>query len=330
MIPNKEYSVGIIGAGPAGLSVAIQLKRIGINGVVFAEHFGGTVRNAILLENLLGYPGGISGPAWVDQVRIQYEGWNIPLIKTRVNRVVANQNGYEIHTDSQIVSCSRVVIATGTIPNTLGIGGEDDLVLQNRSYYDMWQFRESQQAGIIPDVSALTAVVIGGGDVAYDYALNLAESFQEVIILQRSADSVALSLLQNRVGGSSKIKVIKPLSPTELTILRDGNGNKNRIIIKAIYSGNDHESPTEGEKTEIIADILFVAIGRLPNLQCLSKNLLPSVTPSDLTPSSQSLFFIGDVAHPSERQVALAMGDGLRVAMAIKRAENLLKTGKKN
>jgi thioredoxin reductase len=49
--------VVIIGAGPAGLSTAIQLKRYGIEPILLEkEEIGGLLRNANLVENYPGFP----------------------------------------------------------------------------------------------------------------------------------------------------------------------------------------------------------------------------------------------------------------------------------
>jgi len=43
---------GIIGAGPAGISEGVQLKRYGIESTIFErDRIGGLVRNAYLVEN---------------------------------------------------------------------------------------------------------------------------------------------------------------------------------------------------------------------------------------------------------------------------------------
>src|SRR4030042_7192079 len=56
----------IIGAGPAGLAAAIQLKRYGIRPLLFERAVvGGLLRNANLVENYPGFPRGITGPGLV-------------------------------------------------------------------------------------------------------------------------------------------------------------------------------------------------------------------------------------------------------------------------
>ena len=50
--------VVLIGAGPACVSAGIQLARSGIDPLIIASDIGGTVRNANLIENLIGFPEG--------------------------------------------------------------------------------------------------------------------------------------------------------------------------------------------------------------------------------------------------------------------------------
>ena len=58
----QTCDIAIIGCGPAGLSAAIQLKRLGEEPLVFeASRVGGLLVNAHLVENYPGFPEGLSG-----------------------------------------------------------------------------------------------------------------------------------------------------------------------------------------------------------------------------------------------------------------------------
>ena len=69
---SKSTSVIIIGAGPAGIACAIQLKRYNIDSIVLEkDEIGGLLKNANLIENYLGFPNGISGKKLVQLINKQ-------------------------------------------------------------------------------------------------------------------------------------------------------------------------------------------------------------------------------------------------------------------
>jgi len=70
--------VVIIGAGPAGISAAIQLKRYGIEPTLLEkEEIGGLLKNANLVENYPGFPNGVPGPELVKLFKKQLENAQI-------------------------------------------------------------------------------------------------------------------------------------------------------------------------------------------------------------------------------------------------------------
>ena len=59
------YDTLIVGGGPAGIAAAIQLKRSGFKVLILEKNkLGGLLRNANLVENYPGFPGGLSGKSW--------------------------------------------------------------------------------------------------------------------------------------------------------------------------------------------------------------------------------------------------------------------------
>ena len=54
----ETVDVIVIGAGPAGIAVSIQLKRYGIEPLVFERNeIGGLLRNANNVESIFGFSG---------------------------------------------------------------------------------------------------------------------------------------------------------------------------------------------------------------------------------------------------------------------------------
>ncbi len=62
---SEYHQLIILGCGPSSLSAAIQLKRANIPFLMITDEMGGLVRNANLIENLLGFPDGIPGKKFV-------------------------------------------------------------------------------------------------------------------------------------------------------------------------------------------------------------------------------------------------------------------------
>jgi thioredoxin reductase (NADPH) len=74
--------VAVVGAGPAGISAAIYLKRAGFEPLVIErDEVGGLLLNANLVENYPGFSPGISGENLVKQFTEQFESLGIEIKK---------------------------------------------------------------------------------------------------------------------------------------------------------------------------------------------------------------------------------------------------------
>ncbi len=107
--------VAIIGAGPAGLAAAIQLKRYGIDLLLFeAEAVGGLLRNANLVENYPGFPGGIPGMQLVRLFAEQLQEQGVTVTCARVTGVSEDGGLFRIEAGGQVYHAQILVIATGS------------------------------------------------------------------------------------------------------------------------------------------------------------------------------------------------------------------------
>jgi thioredoxin reductase len=282
------YKVAVIGAGPAGIAAAIQLKRFGIDPLVFeAEQIGGLLLNANLVENYPGFPGGISGIDLGNLMKAQFIDHNISLMKEKVLSVKYTQekDNFELSTEKNKFSAEYLVVASGTKPRKL-IEFE---YLKANIHYEV-----KELAGFIDK----HVVIIGAGDAAFDYAVNLSET-NTVTILNRGTEKKCLPLLWDR---SKNIKQITYMEKAQISSVENISG---KLKFKV-----DHA----GELCEIIGDKLLVAIGREPELSFFSKETLIK---KDELISKERLYFIGDVKNKIFRQTTIAVGDGVLTAMKI-------------
>ena len=286
----------IIGCGPSSLSAAIQLKRANIEFLMIAEEMGGLIRNANLIENLLGFPNGISGKKMVSIMQETIEMYEIPIMYAKVIDVKYDKKQFWVTTVHDLIfSCEYLIVGTGTIPNILDVPGEEDAFDSNLLFYDIYKFtanRDNIRIGII-----------GSGDAAYDYALNLVNDSNSIEILQRGNQSKALPLLFNRVSEKSNIEVKSNNSVQKIKV------EENKVTVEL----ESKQGPVSKN-----FDIIFVTIGRSPNISLLSPEVRERFLKAEESEwSDAKIWFIGDMKNKKYRQLAIAMGDGIKAALEI-------------
>ena len=79
MKDKLSTQIALIGGGPACATAAIQLVRSGKEVIIIAKEIGGTIKNANLIENLIGFPEGIKGWEFVNLVKTQLLNNKSPL-----------------------------------------------------------------------------------------------------------------------------------------------------------------------------------------------------------------------------------------------------------
>ena len=286
-------SVSVIGAGPAGISLAIQLKRFGIGFFLFEKkRVGGLLRNGYLIENYPGFPKGISGENLSDLFGKHLDLLDIDVIYSKVEVVKFDRkkNRFKIFFDRGIYFSDYVVFATGTVPvYPESVDGFSDEIKGNIF------FEITELIGL----SGKNFLIIGGGDAAFDYALSLSGSNNTTIAL-RSNKPRALSTLVERVRMSDKSEILSGVYIKSIEHNSDGK------LIVSFLGGSENFS--------IRFDSVIFATGRVSDnvlyTELYRDNNLPDMI-------KERALIIGDAKNGIFRQVSIAVGDGLKTAMEI-------------
>lgn len=291
-----KTTVAIIGAGPAGIAAAVQLKRRQIDFLIFEEDRpGGLLKNAHYVENYPGFPLGIPGPKLAALMADHlYALGIIPVHETvrTLEYLETPEAGptFRLTTPGGVYHAERVVAACGTKPRTLEFPETLPPALKERVFYEVVPIAGERRKRIL---------IIGAGDAAFDYALNLA-SANDVIIVNRGERVKALPLLRERAEADARIHYM------ENTVVESvGRGVEKALSV--VLSNSNRKAVEE-------FDFVIGAVGREPRRDFYAPHLLAMSE----TLKSRGLFYeAGDVAGGRFRQASIASGSGIRAAMEI-------------
>jgi len=284
------HDVAVIGAGPAGIAASIYLKRAGIDVILFEkDEVGGLLLNAHFVENYPGFPDGIDGKKLGKFLKEHLDKWKIKTILGEIKQIKIKNNRFILgNAQKDEIEFKAVIIATGTKPQTLNIPGEAELS-KKLVFYEI--------KNLLPIAKPEDIVtVIGGGDAAFDYSLNLADNGVFVELFFRSEKPKCLALLEERVKKCPKIKLHSLLEPVEI------KNDLGQLETKFMSINNNHEILAK-------SDYILIACGRNPNNELLTNDIEKNNIPG--------LYIAGDVQTGRFRQTGIAVGQGIRVAMEI-------------
>ncbi len=296
----EDVRVVIVGAGPAGMASGIFLQRAGLDPVLLEKGVpGGLLRSANLVENYPGFPQGIPGRRLVGRFKSHMLRTGLKPTKALVTRATHSRHSFLVETDTKSFRSKVLIVASGTKPVWMHIRSSG-IPSETRIFSEITDVPRTLLRG-------RRAIVVGGGDAAFDYALNLAGSGDGVTILSRSAPC-CLPLLQERAERLG----VEVLVGHSLESVSTPSGS-------AEIECKMHES-----RKALKADFILMACGRTQEAGFLDPELKRSISGNTAPETSVPGFFVaGDVARGEHRQTAIAVGDGVRAAML---AQDFLKT----
>jgi thioredoxin reductase (NADPH) len=297
---DNSYDVTVIGAGPAGISAAIWCKRLGLNVIIVeqSEKIGGQLQQ--IHNDIIDYPGLISsnGDELIKSFETHLHSLNIPI---HLNEKVLNisRSKKEIVSERRSWFTKFVIFATGSGPRKLNIPGEKELYERNNNH------STSKDIGCF---KGKTVAIIGGGDHAFEGALNIADVAEHVFLIHRSSTFKA-----------RKSFVEQAMSHTNITIKKNCQVTKVNHENDAVKSINIIGK----ENVALAVDVVLIRIGVSPNSNIIpieSNDNVGSYIDIDknLRTSVPWIFATGDiVTPPALSSISTAVSQGMIAAKTI-------------
>lgn len=293
------YDTIVVGAGTAGLTAAIYLRRANKKVLILeANIVGGQIVSTNSIEN---YPGlyKISGAEYASKL---YEQAIDLGAEFKYEKVLNVSKDKVVTTNRGEYTAKTVIIAIGSKNRKLSMPREDELIGKGVSYCATCDgnFYKGQ-----------VVAVNGGGNTAFEDAIYLADIAKKVYLIHRRNEFRADASLVEQAKKKKNIEFIL-----------------NSKIIK--LNGDDKlSSITLNNNKELNIDGLFIAIGKVPetnNFASVVKTTKDGYFESneECLTNQEGIFVAGDAREKELRQLVTATSDGaIATTNAIKYIKNI-------
>ncbi len=311
------YDLIIIGGGPAGLAASVYGASEGLKTVMVERTApGGQAGSSSLIENYLGFPGGVSGAELARRGVTQAIKFGVEIVAQEVCSVEVNGPFRVV----QLVNGTRiaghvVLLATGVRWRQLDAPGL--VPLQGKGVY---YGATMQEASLF---KGETVVIVGGANSAGQAAMHFASFAKEVKMVIRAGELGAgmSDYLMERIERADNIEVLPLTKVAEahgeerlesLTLEHVETGEKSDIATSGLFIFIGAEPGTDfvgalvkrDEKGFILSGVDLMDGGKAPDGWPLERD------PMALETSVPGVFVAGDVRHGSMKRVASGVGEG--------------------
>ncbi len=324
---RSDYDLLIVGAGPAGLGAAVNAASEGLNTIMIeAVAPGGQAGTTSMIENYLGFPGGISGSELATRAVVQARQFGAELLLARSLADIADDGPAYIAvlSDGTRLRGRTLLFASGVEWRRLEVPGIDDL-LGAGLYYG---------AGPSEALASTDSrvVVIGGGNSAGQAVVRFSRYAEKVTLLVRGP-SLAQSMSQYLIDRLGDLPNVEIRLRSQVT----GFDASDRLRAVTVSSA-EHARPAS-----VPADALFICIGGAPRTHGAAgiglamnhagylvtgrdaadrpaRHWALAREPMPLETNLPGVFAAGDVRFGSVKRCAAAIGEGsMAVALAHRR-----------
>jgi len=297
----SEFDVLILGAGPGGLTAGLYLCQAKVNTVLIDIALpGGQVSTTHEVSNYPGFidpqPGYMLSHNMAEQTK---QCGTIYKVAVDVTKIDLDKKEVVID-EFETVKAKKIIIATGTSPNLMGVPGEKEYKGKGISYCATCDAKYYGDKEV---------VVIGGGNSAVEEADFISKFASKITMVHQFDAFTANKQAQEKLFANPKISTLFTHEPR--SFVREGD----KIITEV-------EDLKTKERKKLVSDGVFVFIGMKPNIEMFKDKLELDKwgyvkTDEDMQTSMPGVYAVGDVISKKYRQITTAVADGTIAAIAI-------------
>lgn len=294
----------IIGSGPAGLTAAIYASRAGLNPLVIeGKKPGGQLMSTSFVEN---WPGNkrILGSELMMNMRAHAEHLKARFAPGEIIKTDLSSAPFTLFSNrDETFTTQSLIITTGSKSRTLGCPGEEEYWSKGVSTCAVCD------GAFYPGKKV---IIVGGGDTAMEDASFMSNITNNITVVHIHDKLTASRSMQDRVLANKTISIT--YNSTVTAIKGDGNHVTHVEIT----------NQKTGEKIIKEADVVFIAIGLMPNSgpfkDYVKTNDSGFITTFVGTATSvPGVFAAGDVVDYKYRQAITSAGTGCQAALDAER-----------
>jgi thioredoxin reductase (NADPH) len=304
----QHHRLIILGSGPAGYTAAVYAARANLKPLlVTGLEQGGQLMTTTDVDNWPGGAHGLQGPQLMEQLRQHVERLPATIVFDHIHKVTLGERPFLLKGNHEY-SADALIIATGASARYLGLDSETRYKGKGVSACatcDGFFFKGQEVA------------VVGGGNVAVEEALYLANLASKVTLIHRRDQLRAEKLLQQKLlaktGSGGNVEILWNQEVAEV------DGDDSGVTAVRLRS-----TATKAASRELRVQGLFIAIGHDPNTAIFKGQLdmrggyitVRSGLDGGATATSvPGVFAAGDVADHVYRQAITSAGSGCMAAL---------------
>ena len=292
------YDSLVIGAGPAGITAAIYLKRANLNvAIIEKETPGGQINKTSSIEN---YPGikQITGPELAYQLYEQLNEYKIPYIYGEVLEI-QEDNIKIVKLKDKELKAKKIIIAVGKTARKLPAKNEESLEGKGISFCSLCDGHLYKDEDV---------AIVGGGNSALEESLYLSDICKSVTILYRKENLRGDKILVEKIKQKENINILYNTEIKEFI-------GKDEKLEKLIITENKEEK-------ELKVKACFIFIGYEPEKKFLKNlDILNEkgyiITDEKKETKIKGIFAAGDIVEKEAYQIITAASDGAIAATSL-------------